>query len=163
MRLITLIVPAALGAMVALLAPHAEAQTMGEYATTVGVGAGSGSMSTSISSSIGSSDLGGGSSTWGVSGVGASFEERAGAASGSSLGADFESRAGSGGQSAQSRWPQSRFNEESSRFDTSSRFSGQDRFAEQNTLSSSADRFPPSAFSNSSSGLDTRYNALNNY
>ena len=49
MRLIKLIAPATLIATLALLAPHANAQTMGEYATTTaGVGTGGGSMGTSI-------------------------------------------------------------------------------------------------------------------
>ena len=90
MRLIKLIAPAALIATLALFAPHADAQTMGEYATTTaGVGSGTSSMGTSIGSALGSGDLGGGSRTWGASSLGASFEERAGAASGSGAGAGF--------------------------------------------------------------------------
>ncbi len=83
MRLIKLIAPTALIAAVALFAPHAGAQTMGEYATTTaGVGTGAGSMGTSIGNAVSSDDLGGGSSTWGASSLGASFDERAGAAAG---------------------------------------------------------------------------------
>ncbi len=74
MRFIKLIVPAVLIAVLALFAPHADAQTMGEYApATAGVGTAGGSMGTSISSSIGSGDSGGGSSTWGASGLGGQF------------------------------------------------------------------------------------------
>ena len=94
MRLIKLIAPATLIAAIALFAPHANAQTMGEYGTaTAGVGTGGGSMSTSMVNSVGntvsSDDLGGGSSTWGASSLGASFDERAGAASASAAGARF--------------------------------------------------------------------------
>jgi len=94
MRLIKLIVPAAMIALLALFASHADAQTMGEYATTVGVASGGAtSMGTSIGSSVSNStdDLGGGSRTWGASSLGGSFDERAGAASGSGLGQDFRS------------------------------------------------------------------------
>ena len=83
MRLIKLIVPAAAFAALALFAPHAEAQTMGEYATTVGVASGD-------SSAFGTSE-GGGSRTWGASSLGGSFEERAGSASASGA-AGFDSR-----------------------------------------------------------------------
>src|SRR5260221_2610999 len=104
MRFIKLIVPATMIATLALFAPRADAQTMGEYATTVGVASGGGS-------SIGSGDLGGGSRTWGASSLGASFAERAGAASSSGGGSDFASRAGSltGGSASESRWPESHF------------------------------------------------------
>lgn len=106
MKLSTLIVPVALIAALALFASHASAQTMGEYATvTAGAASGSSSMGTSISNSI-SGDVGGGSSTWSANGLGASFEERAGAGSGG----DFESRAGG------SRWPESKFPDSSNRF-----------------------------------------------
>ena len=55
MRLIKLIAPTALIATLALFAPHANAQTMGEYATTTaGVGTGAGSMGTSIGSAVNS-------------------------------------------------------------------------------------------------------------
>src|SRR5208282_5072729 len=106
MRLIKLIVPAVLIAVLAVFAPHADAQTMGEHAsTTAGVGTAGGSMGTSN----GSSDIGGGSTTWGASGLGGSWSERVGAASASGMGADFESRAGSatGGSTGGSRWPES--------------------------------------------------------
>ena len=104
MRLVKLIVPAALVAVIALFAPHADAQTMGEYATaTAGVANGASSMGASIANTVSSDNLGGGSTTWGASSVGGSFEERAGAASSSGMGADFESRAGS--STADSRWP----------------------------------------------------------
>src|ERR1035438_2178680 len=42
--------------------------------------------------SFGSNDSGGGSGTWGASGLGASWSDRAGAASPLAAGADFESR-----------------------------------------------------------------------
>jgi hypothetical protein len=163
MRLIKLIVPAALIAVLALFAPHADAQTMGEYAsTTAGVGTAGGSMGTSISPSIGSSDIGGGSSTWGASGLGASFDERAGAASAAGMGADFESRAGS--SASESRWPGSSLGADtSSRFGGSSgRFPDQNRFTERSEMSSSPDRFPARSFSDNRQGLDTSYNAINN-
>ncbi|MGD1026815.1 hypothetical protein [Candidatus Binatus soli] len=169
MRLIKLIVPAVLIAMLALFAPHADAQTMGEYApTTAGVGTAGGSMGTSISpSSIGSSDIGAGSSTWGASGLGGSWSDRAGAASASSAGADFESRAGSAasGSTGARCWPVSRLDADASdRFgDSSGKFPEQDRFTEHSELSAAADRFPASSFSNNGTGLDTSYNANNNY
>jgi hypothetical protein len=156
MKLSTLIVPVALIAALALFAPHAGAQTMGEYATvTAGAANGAGSMGSSISVPSISNDTGGGSSTWSANGLGASFEERAGAESAS--GGDFESRAGG------SRWPEStRFSDSSNRFgdsagrfgDSSSRFGGdQNRFPERTDLSSSSNRF-----NDNSGGLDTTYN-----
>jgi hypothetical protein len=153
MRLIKLIVPAAAFAALALFAPHADAQTMGEYATTVGVATGDGA-------SLGTSD-GGGSRTWGASSLGGSFEERAGAASASG-GADFDSRAGSttGRLDSGSRFPtesrlgssdSDRFGGSSSRFADTDRF-GQSQFQDQ-------DRFPASAFNDNRMGLDTNYNS----
>ena len=153
MRLIKLIVPAAMFAALALFAPHAEAQTMGEYATTVGVATGDGA-------SLGTSDSGG-SRTWGASSLGGSFAERAGAASASGGGADFDSRAGStGGLESGSRFPtesrlgssdSDRFGASSGRFVDTDRF-GQSQFQEQ-------DRFPSSAFNDNRMGLDTTYNS----
>ncbi len=169
MRLVKLIARGALIALLALFAPHADAQTMGEYASaTAGVGTGGGSMGTSTTpSSIGSSDIGGGSSTWGVSGLGASFEERAGAASPFGAGADFEARAGSpaSGSTGGRCWPASRLDAgTASRFSGSSdRFADQDRFPNRNELSSSSDRFPASSLDSNRTGLDTNYNALNNF
>lgn len=163
MRLNKLIVFSASIAVLAMLAPHANAQTMGEYATTVGVASGGGSsMGTSIGSTVGSDDLGGGSRTWGASSLGESFDERAGAASASGAGAGFDSRAGSmtGGSASESRWPGSQLKSSSSdRFGGSSdRLSTGDRFAERNELtSSSADRFPASQFNDNRMGLDTSY------
>ena len=161
MRLIKLIVPAVLIAVLALFAPHADAQTMGEYApATAGLGTGGGSMGTSLAPpSFGSNDSGGGSGTWGASGLGASWSDRAGAASPFAAGADFESRAGSSvsGSTGESRWPGSALSA-----NTSSRFGGSsDRFPERSELSSS-DRFPASSFNNST-GLDSSYNAINNF
>jgi hypothetical protein len=166
MKLSTLIVPVALIAGLALFAPHAGAQTMGEYATvTAGAANGAGSMGPSVSLPSISNDTGGGSSTWSANGLGASFEERAGAASPFASGGDFESRAGSqtSGSNAASRWPESRFNggssnrfsaDSGSRFgDSSNRFGGQDRFPERSELSSSSDRFNDNRM-----GLDTNYN-----
>ncbi len=62
MRLVKLIGPAMLTAAVAMFATHANAQTMGEYATTTAaVSSGAGSMGTSIGSAVGnvSDDAGG--------------------------------------------------------------------------------------------------------
>jgi len=170
MRLIKLIAPATLIATLALLAPHANAQTMGEYATTVGVASGDGtSMGTSIGG-IGSGDLGGGSRTWGASSLGASFDERAGAlsASGAGAGADFDSRAGSmtGAPASDSRWPTTSPLEGagSDRFsDSSNRFQDQDRFSEQSERWASSDRFPTRSLNDNQNGLDTTANAINNY
>ena len=167
MRLIKLIVPAVLIAVLALFAPHADAQTMGEYApATAGLGTGGGSMGTSLAPpSFGSNDSGGGSGTWGASGLGASWSDRAGAASPLAAGADFESGAGSSesGSTGESRWPGSALSADtSSRFGGSSdRFTDQDRFTDRSELSSS-DRFPASSF-NDSTGLDSRNNAINNF
>ena len=154
MRLIKLIVPAAAFAALALLAPHAEAQTMGEYATTVGVASGD-------ASSFGTSE-GGGSRTWGASSLGGSFEERAGASSASGA-AGFDSRAGSmtGASDSSSRWPTET---ELTRSESSDRFGGSaDRFADTDRFGQSKfqdqDRFPPSAFNDNRMGLDTNYNA----
>src|SRR5271170_2729677 len=113
MRLIKLIAPATLVATLALFAPNAGAQTIGEYATTTaGVGTGAGSLGTSIGSVVSntSGDIGAGSSTWSASSLGAGFDERA-AAAGSGSGGDFESRAGSSANASgsESRWPTSEF------------------------------------------------------
>jgi hypothetical protein len=149
MRLIKLIVPAAMFAALALFAPHAEAQTMGEYATTVGVASGD-------SSAFGTSE-GGGSRTWGASSLGASFEDRAGSASASGA-AGFDSRAGS---DSGSRWPTET---ELSRSESADRFGGSsDRFSDNDRFGQSQfqdqDRFPPSAFNDNRMGLDTNYNS----
>jgi hypothetical protein len=171
MRLIKLIVPTALIAMIAMLAPRADAQTMGEYAgATASLGTSGGSMGTSLLPSTSTSgDVGGGSSTWGANGLGASFDERAGAASASAGGSDFESRAGStaSGSGSDSRWGQSAFENSSSGglggdsstrwADSADRFTGQDRFSGTSQLSSSSDRFPSTALDNNTSGLDQHY------
>jgi hypothetical protein len=161
MRLIKLIAPSALIATIALFAPHADAQTMGEYASaTAGVSSGAGSMGTSIGSAVSSDDFG--SKTWGASSLGASFDERAGSASGSgNLGASFEERAGSSGSgSGDSRWPTSQLTGgDSGRFGKSStRFQDQDRFP-QRDLSASQDRFPARSFNDNRSGLDTHFSS----
>jgi hypothetical protein len=163
MRLIKLIVPAVLIAMLALFAPHADAQTTGEYgAATAGVGTASGSMGTSVAPpSFGSNDVGGGSSTWGASGLGASFDQRTGAVSASGMGADFESRGGSSANrwTGDSRWPETGHSA-----DTSNRFGGSsNRFPDRGKLSSSSDRFPTTSSLNNSTGLDTSNNAINNF
>jgi hypothetical protein len=163
MRFIKLMVPATLVAAIAMFAPHACAQTMGEYATTTaGVGSGASSMGASIANTVSSDN--GGSTTWGASSVGASFDERAGAQSSSGLGGDFESRAGSmtGGSSEDSRWPatsQLDSGDAAGRFGDSSgtdsaRFPDTDRFNQTSQLDST-DRFPPSAFNDNQNGLDT--------
>jgi hypothetical protein len=171
MSLKKMLIPAALIAVIALLAPRANAQTMGEYATTTaGVGTGSGSMGTNfaVPPSIGPSDLGGGSRTWGASALGSSWSERAGAASGSGLEADFASRAGSmtSGSGAESRWPGAGISggqgnsAGASRFDTGSdRFSSGDRFTGRADFSS-ASRWPTSSFSDHM-GVDTTFNSIN--
>lgn len=169
MSLKKMLLPAALIAMIALLAPRANAQTMGEYATTTAGAAGGGeSMAPSFSlpSPISPSGTGGsgGSGTWAVSRLGASFEERAAAVSGSGMGADFESRAGAltSGHADESRWPgtgissaasQNRFGGTSDRFSTGDRFATNERFTSEN-------RFPESEFKDHM-GLDTGYNAIN--
>ncbi len=169
MRLVKLIAPGALIALLALFAPHADAQTMGEYASaSAGVGTDAGSMGASTSpSSVSPSDIGGGSSTWGTSGLGASFEERAGAASPFGAGTDFEARAGSSasGSTGGRTWPGSSLDADTSnRFAGSSgRFADQDRFTGNSELSSSSDRFPASSLDSNRTGLDTNYNALNNF
>ncbi|MGA6974090.1 MAG: hypothetical protein WBY93_20860 [Candidatus Binatus sp.] len=179
MKLIKFIVPTALVATLVLCAPRADAQTMGEYAaTTAGASSGASSMGTALSNSVATSvdnSGGGGSSTWGASGVGAGFDDRAGAASSSAGGGDFESRAGSSSVSEDSRWPKSGFENDSSsggldsdssnRFATSTdRFADTDRFQGTSELSdSSSDRFPASPLDDHQGGLDTEYNAVNNF
>jgi len=164
MRLIKLIVPAAAIAVFAMSAPHAGAQTMGEYATTVGVASGGGSgMGTSIDNTLSGGGSGGGSTTWGASSLGGSFDERAGAASGAGMGGDFEVRAGNSanGPSTESRWPTTGFAAAGAadRFSDSSnpRFTDSDRFADKNQLSNPSDRFPGTGFSDNKMGLDTHY------
>jgi hypothetical protein len=167
MKLIKLIAPATLIATMAVFVSHANAQTMGEYAATTA--------SVSSGASSGGSELGGGSGTWGATSLGASFDERAGAAS-SSSGTDFDSRAGGGSSGGDARWQTSQLDGSGSsdRFDSQTdRFgSDQDRFPDRTDLSSSSDRFPESQFNDNSmgidtnfssdSGLDTHYNAVNN-
>jgi len=153
MRLIKLIGPAAMFAAIALFAPRAQAQTMGEYATTVGVAAGDSAPTISVAPD----DIGGGGSrTWGASSLGGSFEDRAGAASSSAGAVDFDSRAGSlsGFSESGSRWPTAR-NESSDRFSEASRFTDTDRFGQSQFQDH--DRFPPSAFTENRMGLDTHY------
>ena len=169
MSLKNLLLPAAvLISVIAFLASHANAQTMGEYATTTaGVGTGTGSMGTgfSLPSLPGSNGSGESSQTWGVSGTGSSWSDRAGAASGS--GGDFASRAGSmsSGAAAQSRWPDSGISKaqglsfDSSRLDArEDRFAGEDRFPSRDF--SPANRWPTSSLSDSKSGLDTSYSSV---
>jgi hypothetical protein len=164
MRLIKLIAPTAVIATLALFAPHADAQTMGEYATTTAsVGSGTSSMGSSIGSvvnSVNSGDLGGGSRTWGASSLGGSFEERAGAASGPAGGQDFEARAGSsgGGLGSDSRWPTARSMSDQDRFADTERFKDQDRFPQRTDLS--ADRFPAAGvLDQNRQGLDSHYSS----
>lgn len=164
MNLKKMLLPAALIALMALLAPCASAQTMGEYAsTTAGIGTGSGSMGTSFSLPSGS--LGGGSSgTWGASRLGSSFDERAAAVSGSGMGQSFESRvAALSGRCfcSESRWPGTGFagGGSKSRFGTSDRFSTGDRFTANDRFSSGS-RWPGSTFQDHM-GLDSHYNSVN--
>ena len=165
MSLKKMLLPAALIAVIGLVAPYANAQTMGEYATTTaGVGTGGGSMGTGFTPpSFGPSDLGGSPRTWGASALGSSWSERAGAAAGAGLGSDFESRAGSAtsGFGAESRWPGTGFSSagSASRFSgASDRFSSADRFPARDF--SSGSRWPSSPFANHA-GLDTSYNSIN--
>lgn len=172
MSLKKMLLPAALIAVIALLAPRANAQTMGEYATTTaGVGTAGGGMGTNfaVPNSVGPTDNGGGSSsTWGASGLGSSWSERAGATSGSGLGASFDSRAGSmtSGFDTKSRWPETGFpgrqenSSSASRLDSASRFSSGDRFTEHGELSSSASRWPTSSLSDHM-GIDSTFNSIN--
>jgi len=161
MRVIKLIAPTALIATLALFAPHADAQTMGEYATTTASTAnGAGGLGTSIGSVVNSvnsdssGDLGGGSRTWGASSLGGSFEERAGAASGSSGGAGFDARAGS----PESRWPTSQFQGAANdRFADTDRFKSEDRFPQRSDQSE--DRFPTGVLDQNREGLDSHYSS----
>jgi hypothetical protein len=169
MSLKRILLPAVMIALIALLAPRANAQTMGEYAgVTAGAASGSGSIGGSFSlpvPSISNDTSGASSGTWGVSGTGASFEERAGAASGSGLGADFESRAGASSSrfGAESRWPGTGFsNEQGSRLDDGKdRFPSEDRFAAGDRFGSE-NRWPGTSFSDHT-GLDTNYNQSSGY
>ena len=169
MSLKKMLLPAALIAVIALLAPRANAQTMGEYATTTsGAASGAGGMAPSFSLpsfSTNANNSGGSSGTWGASRLGASFDERAAAVSGSGLGQSFESRAAAltSSHASESRWPgtgfsstgsQNRFGGESDRFKTEDRFTANnDRFSSQN-------RWPGSSFQDHM-GLDTHYNPVN--
>ncbi|HYL57266.1 MAG TPA: hypothetical protein VEU51_00245 [Candidatus Acidoferrales bacterium] len=150
-------------AALALFAARANAQTMGEYATTVGVASGSGSMGTSFAPTNFGSDMGG-SRTWGTSAQGGSWDERVGSVAAPGAGADFSARAAaisgdSGG--GQSRWPGGvlaggggLLDSSSGRFSTGDRFSSGDRFAARDW--GSADRFPASSF-HDRMGLDNSY------
>jgi hypothetical protein len=161
MKVIKLIAPTALIATLALFAPHAEAQTLGEYATTTaGATNGDGGLGSSIGSVVNSvnsdtSGIDGGSRTWGASSLGGSFEERAGAAAASGA-AGFDSRAGS---ESGSRFPtESRFSDSGDRFGGSSdRFSNTDRFG-QNRFQDQ-DRFPAGVLDQNREGLDTHYSS----
>jgi hypothetical protein len=169
MSLKNLLLPAAvIIAVAAFLASHANAQTMGEYATTTaGVGTGSGSMGSgfSLPSLPGSNGGGESSQTWGVSGTGGSWSDRAGAASGS--GGDFASRAGSAssGAATQSRWPDTGFsNVQGLSFGSSKLDQGEDRFAGSDRFPahdfSPTNRWQASSLSDSKSGLGTTYNSV---
>ena len=150
MRLSKLIVPAAVAATLAMFVSHAGAQTMGEYAaTTASVSSGASSGGTSL-----------GSDTWAASSLGASFDERAGAAS-TSMQGSFAARAtemsGAASSDSGSRWPTSEFSDKTDRFaESSDRFGAADRFPQRGELSGS-DRFPASRFSDSSMGLDKHF------
>ena len=150
MRLSKLIVPATVAATLAMFVSRAGAQTMGEYAaTTASVGSGDSSAGTSL-----------GSDTWGASSLGASFDERAGAA-GSHVQC-FSARAsqmtGAAASESGSRWPTSEFADKTDRFAESSDpfASNADRFPQHTELSGS-DRFPQSRFNDNSMGLDTHF------
>ena len=170
MSLKKLLLPAAiLIAVISFLASHAQAQTMGEYATTTaGVGSGTGSMGKgfSLPSMPGSNNNGESSQTWGVSGTGSSWADRAGAASGAGMGTDFASRAASmsSGADLQSRWPDTglstvKGNSFATRHDEGTdRFSSGDRFPARSLSSTS--RWPTSSIADTK-GLDTRFNSIN--
>lgn len=142
---------AALILVAAFLASHAGAQTMGEYATTTAATT-SGPMGT---------DGGGSSRTWGVSALGSSWSERAGAASGSSMGSDFASRAGSTSSesAAESRWPDTGISSAASSLDMATdRFANaEDRFPSRDL--SSGSRWPTSSISDNK-GIDSSYNSV---
>jgi hypothetical protein len=168
MNLKKMLLPATLIAMIALLAPGANAQTMGEYATTTaGAASGAGGMAPSFSLpsiNINTNNSGGSSGTWGASRLGASFDERAAAVSGSGLGQSFESRAGAltSSRASESRWPGTGFSGTGSqnRFGTSERFKTEDRFTANNDRFSSQNRWPATSFQDHM-GLDTHYNPVN--
>ena len=161
MRLIKLIAPTALIATIALFAAHADAQTMGEYgAATAGVASGGGSMGTSIGSTVGSDDFG--SKTWGASSLGASFDERAGSASGSGLSGCFQERAGAAGiGSGEARWPTSQFTSgNSGRFgDSSGRFQDQDRFPQRDLSASARSISGRRTLDQNRQGLDSHFSS----
>ena len=164
MSLKNMLLTAAVMAVMALLAPRANAQTMGEYATTTAsVGTGAGSMGTSFS--LPSIPSGGNSGTWGASRLGSSFDERAAAVSGSGLGQSFDSRAAAAAGRcfcSEGRWPVSGLAGAASkdRFGTSDRFSTADRFTANDRFSSSDKRWKGSSFQDHM-GLDTHYNSVN--
>jgi hypothetical protein len=146
------------------LASRAGAQTMGEYATTTASST-SAPMSTDFAAPQG--DNGGSSRTWGVSALGSSWSDRAGAASGLGQATDFASRASAMTQgsatAAGERWPQTGISSAKSSFDNASsdRFSeqggSQDRFPSRD-LSSDC-RWPASSFPDNK-GLDSTFNTL---
>jgi hypothetical protein len=166
MSLKKFLLPAAvLIAVMSFLASHAQAQTMGEYATTtVGVATEGKSMGTGFAPA---GNVGESSRTWGVSGVGSGWSDRAGAASGSGLGADFASRAGSmsAGASAESRWPETGLSDaQGISFGSRRLENGEDRFSSDDRFPahdfSSESRWPTSSLADSKSGLDTTYNSI---
>ena len=145
------------------LASRAGAQTMGEYATTT---ASSTSAPKSTDFAPPQGDNGGSSRTWGVSALGSSWSDRAGAASGLSQATDFASRAGamtSQSTAAESRWPETGISGAQSSLDNASsdRFSeqggSQDRFPSRDLSSDS--RWPASSFPDTK-GLDSTFNTL---
>ena len=154
---------AALLVVGSFLASRAGAQTMGEYATTTGQTT---SGPTDKDFELPHGDLGGSSRTWGVSALGSSWSDRAGAASGSGMGTDFASRAGAmsrGSAAAESRWPQTGIAGAKSSLDNASsdRFSeqgaSQDRFTSRDLSSES--RWPSSSLPDKK-GLDSTFNSI---
>jgi hypothetical protein len=153
-------------AAVALFSARANAQTMGEYATTTaGVASGGGSMGTGLSvpTTFGSDETGG-SRTWGTSATGGSWAERVGAAGSADAHGDFSSRASaisSGASGGESRWPGGvlaggggLLDSSSGRFSTGDRFQNGDRFAVRDWANT--DRFPAGSF-HDREGLDNSY------
>jgi len=173
MTIAKLSIPAFLIATLAIFATCAHAQTGAEYgAATAGVATDTAGMGASIPNESPNFDISGSSSqTWGASALGASFDSRASAMSGSGGSAtSFSARASAmnGGESGESRWPQTalteqaksgenRFPANSDRFaSTESRF-GQSREFNTRAGENQANRFPASAF-HGNQGLDTNYN-----
>ncbi|MGH7813020.1 MAG: hypothetical protein ACREQI_03350 [Candidatus Binataceae bacterium] len=149
MKIAKLAVPAFLFALIALIAPRAQAQTGAEYGAAMS-SAGTGAEGAGNSM---------GSQTWGTSSVGAGFSQRAGTVAGSN-----------GLGNGQSRWPKSGLSGQGS--GSGDRFAAsKDRFAKTDQrfgksadlgarVGGAKDRFSQKRFGNSQ-GLDQHYSAIN--